>query len=718
MSVTFFLEGCEVIQGEVSPDRTVTFECAQPNITPEESAVLQPVTTLAMDASKPANKRAFRSTVSDHKTTAKRKLFSPAKQTVLADSDTTALVSDLENAGVHLTNELLVLPLHDLDIVEETISPLESDELLHNDEETIASTNQDEEFNPEEQNIPSSDEEPSPKKRRQRKDTWKVNKIKQLRNSGQAYVNFKGKQVEAKFLKGPCQCRHKCYAKINEDQRQKIHNKIWAIGTPRGQWDFMSKHVEVIGVKRRTTENKPVRQWTYKYKFKAMDGPHVYVCREMFLNTLSISPQRLRTAFDKLDRKEGIISPDKRGKHAKLTPASKRVTANPKKDQCSKCLVFKSLSPAQKQEKEEDYNEHIKNKTRAREKKEKDVENAEPSVCVCTFDLEKTLYCPKGEDAHFYYLSKLKCYNFTIFQSNVKQGHSYVWDETIAHRGADEFASCQFIFIPEKASEGYKEFHFYSDNCSSQNKNKVLFSMYNFASHRFNVVITHRYLDVTHTQMECDSMHALIERRSKNVTVYAPSQWHAIIKAAKLTPPIYQVKEMLQENFLSFSRVTEEHNWSQLPSSKVREIQVCKNEALYKTAYGGPVTTINPMRPRPGRPLNWTTIELQPSTSERLPVLDKVMKVLRGLCEKGSIPATYHEFYYGIPTLPPKPKNTGARKRKKPPNGNDNDTANNEEEGVEEDEDDPGDSNDVEDEVDESEEDSESDEGNEEDVNE
>ena len=54
--------------------------------------------------------------------------------------------------------------------------------------------------------------------------------------------------------------------------------------------------------------------------------------------------------------------------------------------------------------------------------------------------------------------------------------------------------------------------------------------MYPLGSIKYNVSITHRFLEVVHTHNERVSMQALIERRSKNVSIFIPDDWVTIIK--------------------------------------------------------------------------------------------------------------------------------------------------------------------------------------------
>ncbi|KAK3931654.1 ATP synthase subunit b [Frankliniella fusca] len=189
----------------------------------------------------------------------------------------------------------------------------------------------------------------------------------------------------------------------------------------------------------------------------------------------------------------------------------------PKKDQCPRCLSWKNKTPQEKTDAARlKYESHIAAKQIRQEMKQKDIDDIKNSPdlkqtrCVITCDLEKILTCPKGENGDFYYKSKMSVCNFTIFVSGDQEAFCYVWDQTIGSKGAAEIGSCLWLFIQQKVQEGIKEFVIYSDNCSAQNKSQFLFSLYVMASIKFQIKITHRYLEVGHTHMECDSIHATL----------------------------------------------------------------------------------------------------------------------------------------------------------------------------------------------------------------
>lgn len=130
------------------------------------------------------------------------------------------------------------------------------------------------------------------------------------------------------------------------------------------------------------------------------------------------------------------------------------------------------------------------------------------------FDLEKVLQTPQSEVSSFYYKRKLLTYNFTIY-TGTKEGYCFMWDESIGKRGSNEISTCILKFIKIMKERGIKEFSFYSDNCAGQNRNRFIYSMWEYAAYTIKVNIVHTFLEKGHTQNEGDSMHATIECAKK-----------------------------------------------------------------------------------------------------------------------------------------------------------------------------------------------------------
>ena len=131
------------------------------------------------------------------------------------------------------------------------------------------------------------------------------------------------------------------------------------------------------------------------------------------------------------------------------------------------------------------------------------------------FDLQKVLYTPFGENGLLYYYSKLAVYNLTLFDLTQKQGYCFIWNETIAKRGASEISSCLLKLNELYCSTDNMELVLFADNFLGQNKNRYIIQMMSLAVRKFKNLksIELVFLEKGHTQNESDSIHSTIEKR-------------------------------------------------------------------------------------------------------------------------------------------------------------------------------------------------------------
>lgn len=220
-----------------------------------------------------------------------------------------------------------------------------------------------------------------------------------------------------------------------------------------------------------------------------------------------------------------------------------------KKDQCTKCNVYESLTTEQKSgEAKQEYDNHIKRKEQARDHKMKDKIKAgnDKSFHTVSFELQQVLQSPVTNDSILYYKRKLAVYNFTIYDHSSKDGACYVWHEGEAKRGSAEMASCLFHYM-EHLHESVKHISLYSDTCGGQNRNKQIAAMCLLVVKTLPIdVIDHKFMESGHSEMECDSMHSTIEKAAKNVKIQVPRDWHNVILMARQRQP-YNVVEMQQQ---------------------------------------------------------------------------------------------------------------------------------------------------------------------------
>lgn len=118
----------------------------------------------------------------------------------------------------------------------------------------------------------------------------------------------KNTQEKNKLLP-PCQCTKKCYEKISESQREKIHENYYThLKTVNEKRLFVASHSHCV--RAISFPNIEKRQYiTYDFE---INGKLVQVCRTFFLNTLGISSTTVKTALAKKGM-GGTVLPDKRG---------------------------------------------------------------------------------------------------------------------------------------------------------------------------------------------------------------------------------------------------------------------------------------------------------------------------------------------------------------------------------------------------------------------
>ncbi|KAJ8942505.1 hypothetical protein NQ314_010058 [Rhamnusium bicolor] len=135
---------------------------------------------------------------------------------------------------------------------------------------------------------------------------------------GQEYISPNTKKtVPARYMRNRCNSATcKIYGKncsyINDEQRRKIFDVFNKIGDLHLQRVFLTRHLELRGTKRTTTnKEKSRRQHTIIYKL-TVDNEAVVVCKKLFLNTLGITENMCRTALSKINDLGVLVKEKKR----------------------------------------------------------------------------------------------------------------------------------------------------------------------------------------------------------------------------------------------------------------------------------------------------------------------------------------------------------------------------------------------------------------------
>ncbi|KAK3922225.1 Lysosomal acid lipase/cholesteryl ester hydrolase [Frankliniella fusca] len=454
---------------------------------------------------------------------------------------------------------------------------------------------------------------------------WAQEKAKVAFNAGVAHVTPKGAVKLKRKMRAGCHLRcRKCKERVSQEERELIFTNFWKLASVHRKRDYITRAVTTKKPQSCSTTPARARKSVRCYTLTIKRG---------------IQDCWVETALKK--RGDTGLSPDKRGKHGNrphrisedilasvrrhinLFPRvpshytrekSKREYLEPhiksvermhriyviwaKRQNIEKIATLSTyrkvfnqefnlgffmpkktnVKRAERRKMVKDYATHLKNKKLVRQLKKQDKASADELKCVACFDLQKVLPCPRSETSVFFYCNKLSLYNFTVFDLRLMEGHCYLWTEVDALKGSNEIGSNLYNFISGKVEEGVKEFVFWSDSPTGQNRNRMIFCMHMLAAARLKVKITHRVLESGHSYSEADSMHARIELEAQMKEILTPDEWIKLIKEAKQDGKPYIINRLENENVSDLHYLVDRQNWEKNTNkekvqwSKVREV--------------------------------------------------------------------------------------------------------------------------------------------------
>ncbi|KAF2360070.1 hypothetical protein FHG87_009176 [Trinorchestia longiramus] len=149
---------------------------------------------------------------------------------------------------------------------------------------------------------------------------------RELKNTGQSYINTRGKMVEAKRVapQDCSKCVLRCGAKLSESDRQHIFAEYWGLADYAKQREYLAEHMhreEKLGPSG-LTRTVVLYYLTHEKK--------VQVCRQFFLKTLCVSEKASRIVLEKKVRGDfGKLGPPPPApSHRTTSSRSKRTVAN------------------------------------------------------------------------------------------------------------------------------------------------------------------------------------------------------------------------------------------------------------------------------------------------------------------------------------------------------------------------------------------------------
>lgn len=318
----------------------------------------------------------------------------------------------------------------------------------------------------------------------------------------------------------------------------------------------------------------------------------------------------------------------------------------PKKDECDLCCAHKVGNIS-----EEDYQMHISRKNLARNEKSQDKERAKKGeIHVFTADLQAVKLCPHLKASALYFKTKLAVHNFTVYNLGNDDVVCYWFDETAADLKASTYATFYVNYLKRILNENPKDVVIYSDGCTSQNRNVVVSNAILRLAMDKNVVITQKFLEKGHTQMEVDSVHSVIERKLKNRELFLPSTFAALSKEARLKPRPYDVVIADHTFFIDYN-IKENLIYDSIrPGRGAGENRVVDIRLLKYKPDGTIEYKLNfedELQPLPRRPKKIALAVERILYSAPLPISESKYNHLQEL--KQVIPRDCHEFYDNLP---------------------------------------------------------------------
>lgn len=142
------------------------------------------------------------------------------------------------------------------------------------------------------------------------------------------------------------------------------------------------------------------------------------------------------------------------------------------------------------------------------------------SIDVLSFDFQQNMPLPHITSGDVFYKRLLWSYNFCVHSASTGKSYYFMYNKTVARKGQNEVVSFLHYYFKNILSQNIKMVFLFSDNCSSQNKNKLLFQylsvVVNSQTFSFKSII-HRYPEPGHSFLPCDRCFGHIKKAIRNI---------------------------------------------------------------------------------------------------------------------------------------------------------------------------------------------------------
>lgn len=226
-----------------------------------------------------------------------------------------------------------------------------------------------------------------------------------------------------------------------------------------------------------------------------------------------------------------------------------------KADTCKRCDELKILKLTRDVSTE--YQKHDESVSNVKKEFSNDISlgvDSDGKIQCFTFDLQKTLETPSLSTNVAYYKRQLWTYNLCVYDEIHKVAYMYIWNESIASRGAQEIGSALLYHFKHHLPDTTNHIILYSDSCGGQNRNiKLTLMLKKFLCDNKTISrIEQKYFIPGHSYNSCDRCFGLIEKQKKVTDeIFCPRHWVNLIRQAKKNEPKFVVTELSEHDFFS-----------------------------------------------------------------------------------------------------------------------------------------------------------------------
>ncbi|CAG9769041.1 unnamed protein product [Ceutorhynchus assimilis] len=136
---------------------------------------------------------------------------------------------------------------------------------------------------------------------------------------------IKRRKLEFTPLKPPCACVLQCKLKLTEDIREQIHKEFWNLPAQVDQKHFILSTLQVQLEKNKITKEKvnQIKSYTLPFHYDC-----VTVCKEMYLQTLTVSEDFILSTINNINQDGSIREDDEQMETQNTQPRRKYVMKN------------------------------------------------------------------------------------------------------------------------------------------------------------------------------------------------------------------------------------------------------------------------------------------------------------------------------------------------------------------------------------------------------